>query len=262
MRAALARHWPEYLMEAAGLGLFMVSACAFAILFFHPGSPAASLLPSGPLLHRALTGVAMALTASGLIYSPWGKRSGAHFNPAVTLTFLRLGKVAAWDAVFYVVAQSVGGVSGMLLVNAMAHGLVADPSVHYVVTVPGTFGVVVAFIAETAMAFVLMSVVLLVSNTASLARFTGVCAGMLVATYITLEAPLSGMSMNPARTFASALPANTWQAFWVYLTAPLAGMLLASEVYVRGTRRRVICAKLQHEGQQRCIFRCGYMRAS
>src|SRR5215470_970698 len=161
MRAALGRHWSEYLMEAAGLGLFMVSACVFGILFFHPGSPAAPLR-GGPFLHRALMGVAMALTACGLIYSPWGKRSGAHFNPAVTLTFFRLGKVAAWDAVFYVVA----------------HGPVADPSVHYVVTVPGTFGVAVAFIAETAIAFVLMAVVLLVSNTASLARFSGVCAGM------------------------------------------------------------------------------------
>jgi len=261
MRAALGRHWPEYLMEAAGLGLFMVSACVFGILFFHPGSPAAPLR-GGPFLHRALMGVAMALTASGLIYSPWGKRSGAHFNPAVTLTFFRLGKVAGWDAVFYVVAQFVGGVSGVFLVSALARGLVADPRVHYVVTVPGTFGAAVAFVAELAIAFVLMTVVLVVSNTPGLARFTGLCAGALVATYITLEAPLSGMSMNPARTFASALPANTWQAFWIYLTAPLAGMLLASEVYVRGAGRRVICAKLQHEGNQRCIFRCGYQRTS
>jgi aquaporin Z len=261
MRVALSRHWPEYLMEAAGLGLFMVSACVFAIIIFHPASPAASFL-GGPFARRALMGLAMALTAIGLIYSPWGKRSGAHFNPAVTLTFFRLGKVQAWDAVFYVVAQFAGGVSGVLLVRAVARSLVADPRVHYVVTVPGTFGAGVAFVAELAIAFGLMMVVLIVSNTAGLARFTGLSAGALVATYITLEAPLSGMSMNPARTFASALPAETWQAFWIYLTAPLTGMLLAAEVYVHGARRPVMCAKLQHEGAQRCIFRCGYTTAS
>jgi aquaporin Z len=261
MRVALTRHWPEYVMEAAGLGLFMISACAFGILIFHPASPLASRL-GGPLSRRALMGLAMALTAIGLIYSPWGKRSGAHFNPAVTLTFFRLGKVQGWDAIFYVVAQFAGGISGVLLVRAVAAGLLADPRVHYVVTVPGTFGVGAAFVAELTIAFGLMTVVLIVSNAAGLARFTGLFAGALVATYITLEAPLSGMSMNPARTFASALPADTWHAFWVYLTAPLLGMLLAAEVYVHGTRGRVICAKLQHQGGQRCIFRCGYTRGS
>lgn len=261
MRAALTRHWPEYLMEAAGLGLFMVSACAFAVVIFHPVSPAASLL-GGPLARRALMGLAMALTAIGLIYSPWGRRSGAHFNPAVTLTFFRLGKVDGWDAAFYIVAQFAGGVCGVLLMKTVALSLVADPSVHYVATVPGTSGVGVAFGAEMVIAFGLMLVVLIVSNTADLAPFTGLFAGALVAAYITLEAPLSGMSMNPARSFASALPADTWRAFWVYLTAPLAGMLLASEVYVHGARRRVICAKLQHDGGQRCIFRCGYMPTS
>jgi len=257
MRAALARHWPEYLAEAAGLGLFMVSACAFAILLFHPTSPVA-FLAGGRLVRRALMGLAMALTAIGLIYSPWGKRSGAHFNPAVTVTFWRLGKVEAWDALFYVGAQFAGGLSGVLVVHAVARSLVADPSVHYVVTVPGTLGVGVAFAAELAMAFGLMLVVLTVSNTGRFAPLTGLFAGALVAVYITIEAPLSGMSMNPARTFASALPADTWRAFWVYVTAPVAGMLLASEVYVHGARRRVVCAKLQHGGDHPCIFRCGY----
>src|SRR5262249_21295797 len=98
MADAVTRHWPEYLIEAAGLGLFMISASVFALVLFHPGSPAAGL---APLARRMLMGVAMGLTAVGLIYSPWGQQSGAHFNPAVTLTFLRLGLVAPWDATFY-----------------------------------------------------------------------------------------------------------------------------------------------------------------
>jgi len=252
MRAALTRHWPEYLIEAASLGSFMVSASLFAILLFHPRSP----LPftDSALTRRALMGLAMALTAIALIYSPWGRRSGAHFNPAVTLTFFRLGKVKVWDAAFYVAAQFVGGVCGMLLVAVVAGPFVGDPAVNYVVTVPGSAGVAVAFMAEVAIAFCTMTTVLALSNSPRWAGFTGLCAGALVAAYITIEAPLSGMSLNPARTFASAVPAGVWQAFWVYLTAPLAGMLLAAELRVRWARRPVICAKLQHDQATRCIF--------
>jgi Major intrinsic protein len=108
---ALRRHWPEYLMEAAGLGLFMVSAGMFGTLLFHPGSPLFALLPD-PLVRQALMGVIMGLTAIALIYSPWGQQSGAHLNPAVTLTFWRLGKVATWGALFYVLAQLWAARSG------------------------------------------------------------------------------------------------------------------------------------------------------
>jgi aquaporin Z len=260
VREALTRHWPEYLIEAAGLGLFMMSACFFSVLLFHPASLAPQALPD-PLLRRGLMGLAMGLTAVGLIYSPWGQQSGAHFNPAVTLTFLRLGRVTGWDTLFYVGAQFLGGVAGVVLAAALARGLIADRAVNFAVTVPGMWGRGVAFAAEVAISCGLMLVVLTVSNTPRLSRFTGLFAGVLVTTYITLEAPLSGMSMNPARSFASALPANVWTAFWIYLTAPLFGMLLAAELY-RRARRPVKCAKLHHDNTRRCIFRCGYMAAA
>ena len=104
MRTALRMHWPEYLTEAAGLGLFMISACVFGTLLGHPNSPVVQAVPDA-LARRALMGLAMGLTAVGLICSPWGQRSGAHFNPATTLTFWRLGKVAPADAGFYMLAQ-------------------------------------------------------------------------------------------------------------------------------------------------------------
>src|ERR1043166_4702468 len=116
MVEALRQHWPEYLMEAAELGLFMISACAFTVLLFHPLSPVARIVPDG-LLRRLLMGLAMGSTAVAIIFSPLGKRSGAHFNPAVTLTFFRLGKIAAWDTAFYTVFQFAGGVAGVLLAS-------------------------------------------------------------------------------------------------------------------------------------------------
>lgn len=256
MTNALRRHWPEYLMEAACLGLFMVSAFAFGSILEHPASIIHQVIPN-PLLRRFLMGLAMGSTAIGIIYSPWGKQSGGHINPSTTITFFRLGKVAPWDTLFYIVFQFIGGLTGALLASVVLSAWVSHPAVHYVVTTPGKAGAVVAFVAEIVITFILMTVILNVSNNARLHKFTGLCAGALVATYITLEAPISGMSMNPARTFASAVPAHYWAALWVYFTAPLIGMLAAAEVYVqtKGTAR-VACAKLHHENCRRCIF-CG-----
>jgi aquaporin Z len=259
MREALKQHWPEYLIEAACLGTFMVSACAFATLLFHPASPA-SHWTENPVLHRVPMGLAMGATLIALIHSPWGKQSGAHMNPAMTLTFLRLGKIEPWDAFFYVAAQFAGGIAGTIVAALLLGPRIRHPLVNYATTVPGNGGAGVAFLAEALISFVLLTVVLRVTNNPRLNRFTGLFAAMLVATYITLETPLSGMSMNPARTLGSAVPAEMWTALWVYFTAPPLGMLLAAELYVRQRGlRRVLCAKLHHENDKRCIFRCNYM---
>jgi aquaporin Z len=183
--------------------------------------------------------------------------SGAHFNPAVTLTYLRLGKVRVWDALFYVLAQFVGGVFGVALVSAVARPWLAHGSVRFVATVPGAHGVAIAFVGEVAIAFVLMLTILNVSNTPRFARYTPFFAATLVATFITFEAPLSGMSMNPARTFGSAFVGQIWTALWVYFTAPVLAMQLAALVY-RRTGRVVYCAKLHHHNGARCIFHCAF----
>jgi aquaporin Z len=256
MLRSLKEHWPEYLCEAAELGLFMISAAVFTILLWHPSSPVLNVVPNA-FVRRMLTGMAMGGTAIALVFSPLGKRSGAHFNPAVTLAFWRLGKVKNWDAVFYIIAQFIGGVSGVLLVSLFAQMALADPAVNYVATLPGPRGMGIAFIAEVVIAFILMSVVLRVSNRPRLARYTGLFAGALVAIYITLEAPFSGMSMNPARTFSSAFVGHLWTGLWIYFTAPVLAMQLAAIVYLRGDGV-VYCAKYHHHNNQRCIFNCRF----
>jgi aquaporin Z len=254
---ALRLHWPEYLIEGALLGLFMVSAAFVTALFEYPGSPIHSAIPSGAI-RRALIGLAMGLTAVGLIYSPWGQQSGAHMKPATTLTFLRLGKVQPWDAIFYIAAQFVGGILGVALSKKLLGNIIAHPSVSYVVTVPGSAGVVIAFLAEAMISWGLMFMVLWSSNTPQIARFTGLFAGTLVFLYITFEAPFSGMSINPARTVASAVPSGIWTASWLYFAAPILGMFLAAETYGATIGlNHVSCAKLNHQTHRRCIF-CGF----
>jgi aquaporin Z len=247
-------HWPEYAIEAALLGLFMLSACAFTVLLEHPRSPVHLAIPD-PTLRRALMGLAMGSTAIALIYSTWGKRSGAHFNPATTLTFFRLRRVPRRDAIAYVGAQFLGGALGVLVASLALGTLIADHATRFAATLPGPPGIPAAFAAEVVITFVLMTVILHVSNHPTRAHLTGLCAGALVALYITVEAPLSGMSMNPARTLASALFTQDWTALWVYFTAPPLGMLLAAELYVRQRGSdAVFCAKLHHRNDQPCIF--------
>jgi aquaporin Z len=262
LRTALRSHWANYAIEAAGLGAFMLSALGFTLLLEHPASPLRAALPDA-FARRALIGAAMGATLVALVYNPLGKRSGAHLNPVFTLTFLRLGKIAPVDALLYAAAQFAGGALG---VAALAHWLapaLGDAHVQFAATKPGGAGVAAAFAGEAAIAFTQMLLVLVVSNTKRLNAYTGLFAALGVATYITLEAPLSGMSMNPARTLASALAADDFTALWLYFAAPALGMLSAAELYLRTAgARRVHCAKLHHENSQPCLFRCDYGNAT
>ena len=258
-KRALLQHWPEYMIEGLCLGIFMISACTFAAMLEHPASPVRMSITS-PNVRRFLGGIAMGLTAITLIYSPLGRRSGAHMNPATTLTFYRLDKIAGWDAAFYMLSQFLGGLLGTSVALLVLGQRLSHANVNFAITRPGMRGVALAFLAEVLISFLLMTVILNVSNSRMSARYTGLTAGTMVMLFITFEAPFSGMSMNPARSFASDFVAMQWQSIWIYFTAPIIGMLTAAEIFVR--RRglnAVICAKLNHSGNTRCIFRCGYM---
>lgn len=261
LRSAARAHRPEYLIEAAGLGAFMLAALGFTLLLEHPASPLRQVLHDA-FMRRALMGCAMGATLIALVYNPLGHRSGAHYNPVFTLTFLRLGKISPLDALCYSAAQFVGGALGVALLAAGFAMALGDSHVQYAATLPFA-GVPAAFAGEAAIAFTQMLLVLCVSNSKRLNKYTGLFAAIGVATYITLEAPISGMSMNPARTLASAMGAGDYTALWLYFTAPLAGMLLAAELYlrVRGAHR-VHCAKLHHDNAQPCIFRCNWPAAT
>lgn len=245
-------------MEAALLGLFMVSACVCTALVAYPAWPIARVVPD-PARQRLLIGLLMGSTAIALIYCPWGRRSGAHFNPAVTLTFLRLGRIAPADAAWYAIFQLAGGIAGVLASKLILGGVIASAQVNYAVTVPGPSGAGAALAGELAIAFITMIVVLTTSNRPRLAPYTGWIVGGLVFAYVVFESPLSGFGMNPARTLASAIPGGRWDAIWIYLFAPPLAMLAAAEVYLAVQRAHpVMCAKLRHDSVSRCIFRCGY----
>jgi aquaporin Z len=135
--------------------------------------------------------------------------------------------------------------------------------VNYVVTAPGSHGDFVAWLAELGIGFVMLTVVMTANRVPSLAPRTGLIAATLVALFITFEAPLSGMSLNPARSFASAAVAHSFGGLWIYLTAPISGMLLGVELQRRlETRHSRLCGKLNHSQTIVCFVPCTCLEPS
>ena len=244
MIAAFKSNWQKYLIEAWALGMFMLSATFFTGFIELPGLPVRQAL-TDPFVRRWLGGCAMGLTLVCLVYSGWGRRSGAHMNPAVTLTFLYLKKISRYDAFWYILAQFAGGALAMLWMKVLFPAFTAAPEVNYVQTQPGMAGAAAAFFAETAISSGLFLTILYSSNYEKTAPYTGLIAGFLVMCYITFESPVSGMSMNPARSIASAVAAGNFSNQWIFFIAPLLGMLGAAKAW-----KWWICRKPE--------FKCSY----
>jgi aquaporin Z len=230
MKQAFKQHWKLYLMEAFGLAIFMISACFFAGFFESTGSFANKALASDT--RQILNGILMGATALFIFYSPFTSPSGAHINPAVTITFLRLGKISKNDAFFYILFQFLGGTIAVYIMAFLMRDMLTAPPVSYAVTIPGKYGVLPALITEFTIAFIMITMVLFTSSNNTLKKYTRIIAGCFVSLYVIFAGPVSGFGMNPARTFASAFPAHTYTAFWIYLFVPIAGMLAAAEFYL------------------------------
>lgn len=248
-------HWRLYAIEGVLLGCFLISACAFSALLEHPSSPVRAAVENHHV-RRTLMGLAMAVTGLCLVYSPLGRRTGPHLNPAMTLTFLRLGRIAPRDAAGFVAGQFVGGSLGVLVAAVALGGFARDT--RYAVNTPGPYGIAAAWAAEFLIALVLVCVVF-TANRSRLVKFTGCFAALLTWFYITFEAPISGTGVNAARTFASSLFADVWTGWWIYFTAPPLGMLAGVELLrLAGRTKGSLCGKLTHD--PRSVFRCDCLR--
>ena len=251
----LRRHWPEYAVEAGFLAVLLLAAGVVSTWLLSPAGPGAAVLPD-LAVRRLLAGLAIGLTLMAMIYSPWGRRSGTHLNPAITLAYLRLGKIGRWDALFYLLAQVAAGVVAVTLLRSGALHLGAtQPSLLSVSMVPTNE--LAAFVTELVLSCAAMLLILFTSNHASWFRWTGVLYGLLVVAIVACAAPLSGFGMNVARLLAVDASGVLASANWLNLLPPLLGMQLAVEAYRLLTgRSQVLCAKLAHNTHGKCIFRC------
>jgi aquaporin Z len=248
--AALRRHWPEYALEAGFLAVFLLGA---GVVSAWAKSGDGSAL--GLVARRLVAGVTMGLVLMAMIYSSWGRRSGTHLNPAITLAYARLGKIGRWDALFYVLAQIGGALvavwllrSGTLLPGVPRALLSASTGPHDEWSV---------YLTEFVLSAVGMLLILFTSNHASWFRWTGLVYGLLATLVVACAAPLAGLGMNVARLLAVDLASGTAALQWLNLLPPLLGMQVGVEAYRLLTgRQQVLCAKLAHNTHGRCIFRC------
>jgi aquaporin Z len=231
LKASFRKNWIHYLQEALGLGVFMVSACYFSVLLWADHGAWRETIPDN-LTRSVIMGLFMGATALLIFYSPLTSPSGSQINPAVTLTFLRLGKMCQWDAVFFILFQFSGGILAVYIMQQLLGHPLTDAPVKAAITIPGQGGIVKALFMEFSIAFTTMTMVLFTSQHSTLKKYTRLFSGVLVCGWVIIAGPVSGFGMNPARSFASSLIANVWTASWLYMFVPIAGMLLAAELFL------------------------------
>lgn len=207
------------LAEFVGTAVLLAAGLSFVILDFGQGSLVTRWLPD-PWARRFLTGLLFGSTG-GLIALSWvGRVSGAHINPVVSLAFWWRGTFDARHVPGYLAAQALGAAAGsvpLLLWGGMG------ASVAYGATAPGPRGPWAALAGETATTLALIVSLFLFTGHKRLRRFTPLLMPALYSLMVMLEAPISGTSTNPARSFGPALLAWSWNGFWVYLVGPLLG---------------------------------------
>lgn len=255
---ALRLHWKEYVMEAGELAMLMLSICGAGVLFYGRHS---ILAKAGLSLvtRAALMGATVATATFLIIRSPLGRRTGAHFNPALTVAYLSVKRIHRWDALGYILAQFAGGVFGVFVARQILGMDLSDLPLRYAVTLPGYNGTLFAFAAELLTSFLLMEVVLVSSNHRTLAQYSPMFVALVTVFYYVFSASIAGYSVNPARSFSSALFANVWHGIWIYFIAPGIGMVTAADIYRRiAGSNHIYCAKVFHDLQSPCPFPCRF----
>jgi len=211
---------PDLLRRACAEGL-----AAFALVFAGCGAIVTDATRDGAL---GTTGVAVVfgLVVMAMIYAT-GHLSGAHINPAVTIAFTLTRHFPVGDALAYVVAQLTGAAAGALLLLAAW----SDAPAALGATVP-SIGVGTALMYETVLTALLMFVIVAVAtDTRAVGAGAAIAIGGTVALDALFGGPLTGASMNPARSFGPALAAGEWRDFWVFVLGPIAGAALGAGAY-------------------------------
>lgn len=206
-------------------------------------------------LRLLITGLIYSGSGSLFAISPPGKLSGAHINPSVSLAFWARGKMRFPDLAGYIGGQIVGSVVGALLL-VLVWGKYAG-SVSGGMTLPGAgFPLWFVFVAELGMTCLLVIAIFAFLSSHQLLRWTPFMTWLLVAAMVWLGAPVSGTSLNPARSFGPALVQWLWESQWLYWVAPTLGAFLAVGLFgLFAAERKVLTAKLFHLPHYPCIFK-------
>ena len=215
--------WRLYLSEFIGTALLISIGVSFVILDFAKGSPVPAIIPSAGL-RRIITGFLFGSTGMLITFSPVGKWSGAHINPAVTLSFWLKRKIKTYIALGYVISQLLGGIAGAAVLLVWEK---LGKEISYGATFPGKEGVFAAVIGESITTFFLITGLFFFLGHKKLRPYTPTLFPFLYAIMVYFEAPISGTSTNPARSLGPSLISGMWSGWWVYWIGPFIGTLIA-----------------------------------
>ncbi len=217
-------HPHMYLAELAGTALLVLVGLSIVIALWGAGAPLADL-PLSDGQRRLLNGFLFGAVGAAIAYSPIGRISGAHINPAMTFAFWLQGKLKWRDATFYVLAQLIGGALGATILLLWGR---VGASAAWGASVPSkTLPLAYAIAGETFCTFLLVVLIFVFAARRATQPYTPLVNPPLFAILVWLEAPVSGASANPARSFAPELIGFAWSGWWVYWIGPLLGACLA-----------------------------------
>ena len=247
-------NWKEYACEMVGCAFNIFIGLSAVVFDFGRGLWMEGWIPDTSL-RLLITGLIYSGSGSLFAVSPLGKLSGAHINPSVSLAFWARGKMHLPDLAGYIAAQILGSIGGALLLVAVWGKYAA--SVNDGMTLPGAgYPLWFVFTAELGMTCALVLAIFGFLSSHQLLRWTPFMTWLLVAAMVWLGAPISGTSLNSARSFGPALVRWFWQAQWLYWVAPPLGALLAVGLFrLFAAERKVLTAKLFHHPSYPCIFK-------
>lgn len=248
-------HWSEYGAEMLGTAFVIFVGLSAVVFNSGQGLLMEQLIPNQSI-RLLITGLIFAGSGSLFAVSPLGKLSGAHLNPSVSLAFWMQGKMHRHDLGGYIIGQFLGAIIGAVLLVFVWGKYAAN--INNGMTLPGqNYALWYVFLAEIIITFMLVLAIFIFVSSDRLMRWTPLMTWFLVATMVWLESPISGTSLNPARSFAPALVSWLWQDQWLYWIAPPVGAILAVGFFrlISFGEREILTAKLFHVSHYRCIFK-------
>jgi aquaporin Z len=248
-------HLEEYASEFVGTAFHIFAVVAVVGIMFAPSSPMGRLLPD---IHLRLLCAGLLIGSSGWLValSPFGRLSGGHINPAISLGFWTLGRMHGRDLIGYVIGQMLGGAVGVLAASAILPSLAHQVRFAVLAPAPGltswaTFGLEV--LATFALATVIFSFV----ASKRLMRYTPAAVTVTAGILVCLDGALSGAGLNPARWFGPAIFLSQWHLGWAYVAGPVLGTLIAAGIRLHPELigHMPNTCKLFHDARYRSIFK-------
>jgi aquaporin Z len=244
--------WQPFLSESIGTAILIMVGLSVVILMFGSGTPIARWIPrEGP--RRLITGFLFGSTGALIAISPVGKESGAHINPIVTMAFWLMGKIDSGVAAGYVLAQLTGACIGAL--PLLAWGSMGR-SIYFGATIPGQgYALQTVFFGEAITTFIMVSLLITFVGFRSLRRFTPAIFPILYCIMVYIEAPISGTSTNPARSFGPAVLSGVWKDWWIYWFGPVTGAFAATLVCSFLAKRIEVAKLYRFDSDRDGLFR-------